>query len=127
MCHNARNLKRIYFKERNSKLEDYIKHTIWGKADTILPVAQGIHWITTPSHGGYVLSKDRIEVLKLKFPLATPYKGDDRYWEKGCDWVYVTMAFPQHFDDDYVQKACKQYQNSFYADGRLHKSTKGEE
>ena len=91
-------------------MENYIKHTIWGEADTILPIAQGIHLVTTPSHGGYVLSKDRIEVLKFMFPCAKPYKGDDRYWEEDCDWVYVAMAFPQHFDDDFVQLATKQYQ-----------------
>ena len=108
-------------------MEDYIKHTVWGEADTILPVAQGIHLVTTPTHGGYVLSKDRIEALKLKFPLATPHKGDERYWDEDDDWVYVAMAFPQHFDDDHVQNACKQYQNSIIADGVLHKTTKGEE
>ena len=108
-------------------MEDYIKHTVWGEADTILPVAQGIHLVTTPTHGGYVLSKDRIEALKLKFPSAEAWTGDDRYWEEDCDWVYVAMAFPEHFDDDHVQNACKQYQNSIIADGVLHKTTKGEE
>jgi hypothetical protein len=110
-------------------LEDYIKHTIWGEAETALPVAQGIHLVTTASHGGYVLSHHRIKVLKQLFPLATPYKGDDRYWEQGCDWVYVIMAFPQCFNDDQVQLAKKQYQNqnSFYADDKVNKPTKGEE
>jgi hypothetical protein len=113
-------------------MEDYIKNTIWGEAETALPVAQGIHLVTTASHGGYVLSHHRIKVLKQLFPLATPYKGDDRYWEQGCDWVYVIMAFPQCFNDDQVQLAKKQYQKSLdclttYADGRLNKPTKGEE
>ena len=127
--HKALNLKRIYFKERNSNLEDYIKHTIWGEAETALPVAQGIHLVTTASHGGYVLSHHRIKVLKQLFPLATPYKGDERYWEEDCDWVYVIMAFPQCFNDDQVQLAKKQYQNqnSFYADDNVNKPTKGEE
>lgn len=111
-------------------MENYIKHTIWGEADTILPVAQGIYLVTTPSHGGYVLSKDRIEVLKFMFPCAKPYKGDDRYWEEDCDWVYVAMAFPQHFDDDLVQLATKQYQINIEQEtpmSKWHVSQKEEE
>ena len=91
-------------------MEDYIKHTIWGEADTILPIAQGIHLVTTSTHGGYVLSEDRIEVLKQMFPSVETCQGDDRYWEEDCDWVYVALAFPEHFDDDFVQLATRLYQ-----------------
>lgn len=66
--------------------------TIWGEpiqADQVLP---GIWLVTTPSHGGLVLSDQRQEEMPEALKL------DERFYEEDCDWSLVYVAFETEFD-----------------------------
>lgn len=65
-------------------------NTPWGIADHIETVAPGIQFVSTPSHGGYVLADDLQVVMKA---LRLPAK---RFYEEDCEAAFVALAFSQH-------------------------------
>ena len=63
--------------------------TIWGVPDTKDQVLPGIWHVTTPSHGGYVLSDER----QAAMPAAL--RRDDPFYEEDVDWALVLLGFSQ--------------------------------
>ena len=80
--------------------------TPWGIAQTVGKVAEGIWFVTTASHGGYVLDAERNAVVPMAVRLAS-FQGQGvlGYYEEDCDWRHVVRAFPEHFDRDVVVAA----------------------
>ena len=82
--------------------------TPWGYADNIESVAEGIDFVSTPSHGGYRLSDDREEQVQKAFPGFKPFAGNWKGWyEEDCDWCVVVLTFPTLFIDDEIAQARK--------------------
>jgi hypothetical protein len=84
-----------------------IKHTIWGYPQDIKPVEglEGVAWVSTSSHGGYVLSDERADELAEKFPDVVPFAGSRNHWEEDCDWVYVVLTWPDFFPEQQAKEA----------------------
>jgi len=70
--------------------------TPWGTADSTTEVAEGITFYSTPSHGGYCLSDERLEQIPYKLRDLNTY-GRDRWFEEDCEWAIVCTVFPQYF------------------------------
>lgn len=81
--------------------------TPWGLADNVEPVADGIAFVSTPSHGGYLLSGAALEQMPAYFKAATFGNVGPRWYEEDCDWAMVALAFPQHFKADAYDHARK--------------------
>lgn len=70
----------------------------WGYPDMIEEIAPGWWRVYTPSHGGYILSMERVlgipsEFLKASFGGA----GKDGYFEEDCDWCIPVLVFQDEF------------------------------
>jgi hypothetical protein len=82
----------------------YPTFTPWGHPDTVKEVAVGIVSYSTPSHGGFWLSPERVaempKPLREFVPFGGPQAGPGRWFEEDCDWSVVALAFPQFFSDD---------------------------
>lgn len=86
--------------------------TPWGTADYHRQIAEGIDWYSTPSHGGFILSNERLEAMPDRFKNFKPWAGPVAF-EEDCDWVVAVLSFPDCFEPQMVRDA----QQSF--DGNL--------
>lgn len=69
----------------------------WGHVQSQKTIAPGITWVSTASHGGYLLSPDRTKELESLLPGAKSWAGPGAY-EEDCDWCLVVLAYPHHFN-----------------------------
>ena len=69
--------------------------TPWGTPNTAKWVADGIVFVSTPSHGGYLLSRERFmtmpDTLKAFTFVGT---GAPQAFEEDCAWCAVVLAWP---------------------------------
>lgn len=79
-------------------MQDTIKkqYTIWGYADSVREIAAGIVSISTPSHGGYILSEERMKEMPEYFRLCSFTK--DNHFEEDASWCAVALTWPHLFD-----------------------------
>lgn len=66
--------------------------TPWGTADSSKKYARGIIFYTTPSHGGFHVSKT------LNASMPSYLRQEDGWYEEDCEWAKVVTAFPGFFD-----------------------------
>lgn len=81
--------------------------SIWGPIQTTLTIADGIERVTTPTHGGFLLSSERIHELPASFP-----HHEDGAYEEDLAWCFIALAFPQYFDtrlQHEAQQTCKDW------------------
>lgn len=102
----------------HSKNSTRCHSTPWGIADSMKIIAPGITWYSTPSHGGYHLSDERIKAMPPALRDFKPWAGEGWY-EEDCDWCVVVLAFPEYFSDhvsdhDAARKTLKHYQWRVY-------------
>lgn len=71
-----------------------IINTPWGKADSCVELAEGIHLISTASHGGYHLSRKRLNRMPQYFRKEC---ADGAFFEEDCCWCVVPLSFPEAF------------------------------
>ena len=85
--------------------------TPWGRYDSCDRIAEGIYFVTTPSHGGFWLSDARMVEMPEAFKSRTfvkPPRGEaGRWYEEDCDAAMVVVAFRQHFEAEAVSRALK--------------------
>ena len=81
--------------------------TIWGKADSVRTVATGIVFVSTPSHGGYILSKERMDEMPEQYKVCSYTKNN--CFEEDCSWCAVVLAFPQYFPAEQLEAAQQTY------------------
>ena len=92
-----------------------MRTTPWGEPDQPegwRTVAPGIEWITTPSHGGFRLSRERYEAMPERYRRASFTK--DQHFEEDCSWCAVVLAFPESFPESMRESAARTWR-SFYA------------
>lgn len=92
--------------------------TPWGMSDSKEIVAPGIIFYGTPSHGGYHLSKTRMQKMPANLlPVegkAHPYmyrcmmKG---WFEEDCEWARVALTFPEFFTPGQLENAKKTFES----------------
>ena len=73
-----------------------ITSTPWGQPDQQAEIAPGIIFVSTPSHGGYFLTRERRAMMPKKYNRDTFAGGD--WFEEDCDWALVALSFPEYFD-----------------------------
>ncbi len=75
-----------------------ISATPWGPAQTVEPIADGITFVSTSSHGGLYLSQERLDLVDAKFPEHRAQAFEHgRWFEEDCRAAYVVATFPEHF------------------------------
>jgi hypothetical protein len=82
----------------------------WGAIDRCTRIADGIHFVSTPSHGGFRLSPARL----ARFPLAVLGQtwralGRDGWFEEDCDAYLIPVAFPDCFSKEEQARAYPGY------------------
>lgn len=73
------------------------RHSPWGYVDHFQQIADGVWWVSTPRHGGYILSPERAAAMPDTYIGSF---GDQRrkgYYEEDVDWCLVEVAFPDDF------------------------------
>lgn len=70
--------------------------TPWGQAQDIEDIAIGIRSVSTASHGGIQLSKDRQAQLPAHAGDRNFNKGLT-WWEEDCDWCVPFLVFQAEF------------------------------
>ncbi len=78
--------------------------TPWGLADDKTIVTDGIVFYSTPSHGGYKVSKAILAVMPKHLV------NDDGWYEEDCEWSKVCIAFPHLFPPEALEHAKRSYQ-----------------
>jgi hypothetical protein len=75
------------------------RSTPWGRADHIKQVIPGMWWVSTPSHGGFYLSPERLLQMPA-WAIATPrWAGLDDgpnggpWFEEDCEWCIPVLVF----------------------------------
>lgn len=89
--------------------------TIWGRADTLEKIADGIFYAMTPSHGGYIISTARLGQMKPEYRACSFTK--DNHFEEDCSWCAVVLSWPEFFTDNQYGQALATY-NCLYAKRR---------
>ena len=89
--------------------------TPWGYSDSAEIDAEGIVFYSTPSHGGYKLSPERMRQLRAKFPEYKLFAGEP-WFEEDCDAALVVLAFPEFYDRPHVFSAI-QFARRFMRNG----------
>lgn len=82
--------------------------TPWGYADTVEDIAPGIKFVSTPSHGGFILSDERKAQVPEHYReyAASWSKGwGDNYYEEDVAALAVLVTFPDVFDTDNIEDA----------------------
>ena len=81
----------------------------WGALNRRDVVAPGIDWVDGASHGGFILTADRVAEMPAELR-AESFTGDN-YFEEDCSAAAVVVAFPQYFDAAKVARAAAHLDN----------------
>lgn len=100
--------------DRNHEL----KYCMWGEIDHCEQVAEGIWAVSTPSHGGLVLSHEREQQFRKIMPGWCSAYSTTREFEEDCDCLAVVLAFPECFPDRTVEKAVEEASGTDYFPNR---------
>lgn len=79
-------------------------YTPWGKAQDIDTIAEGITWVSTASHGGFIITAERRAAMPKSLREFSTFAGGNAY-EEDCDAAIVIAAFPEHFSAAQVARA----------------------
>jgi hypothetical protein len=72
--------------------------TPWGRSQAIEKVGEGIQFVSTASHGGYVLDAERNAKIPYAWRKASFNENGLRgFYEEDCDWTMVALTFPEYF------------------------------
>jgi hypothetical protein len=81
-------------------------HTPWGTSDSIETKAQGIYFVSTPSHGGFKVERPLLDKIPLAWRRASfNGQGMAGWFEEDCDWCMVALTFPERFSADELKAA----------------------
>lgn len=80
--------------------------TPWGPAQTTHEEHPGLIWVSTASHGGFHLDRNRMAAFRRRFPFFSTYAGGP-WFEEDQDWAAVVLAFSDEFTDEQVFDACR--------------------
>jgi|Laugresu1bdmlbdd_1035124.scaffolds.fasta_scaffold00093_9 hypothetical protein len=83
----------------------------WGIIDSVREIANGITWVTTSSHGGFIVSPARLMQMPENLRACSFTKDD--HFEEDCSWCAVPLAFPSLFSANVVENARECYAHSY--------------
>ena len=76
----------------------------WGPIDSTDEIAEGITFISTARHGGFMLSPERMAMVP-NFVREHNFLGSKKFFEEDCDANIVIVLFPDCFAEDSVVQA----------------------
>lgn len=82
----------------------------WGAIDGIVVFAPGVALITTSSHGGFWLSRERLAAVPVEWREARFGRAKfaaSPWFEEDCDWTMVALTFPELFPPEHVELATR--------------------
>ena len=79
-------------------------HSPWGKIETARQEAPGIWSVSTPSHGGFIISDERLAAMPEVLRAAAGHAGAHCF-EEDCEWALVVCSFPEEFDEHTLHQA----------------------
>ena len=72
--------------------------TPWGPAEDVTVIADGLAFVSTAGHGGYVVSPDRLNLIDAAYPSHRLERFENGPWfEEDCRAAYVVGTFPELF------------------------------
>jgi hypothetical protein len=86
--------------------------TPWGKPQTLDLVADGIFHVSTASHGGILVSPERLASMPdyMRKPL---YGGRFACYEEDCEWPMPVLVFEKDFRSFYEREGTKKAEDIF--------------
>ena len=81
--------------------------TPWGGADHVEQKAEGIWFASTPSHGGFWISPERLAAMPAKYRVCS--LTNNHWFEEDCAWCAVALTFPEAFSGDEIALAGRTY------------------
>lgn len=78
--------------------------SVWGPVQNRRSLAHGITLVSTASHGGIIISKERLAQMPAELQAIAPWAGRLHY-EEDQDWAIVCLAFPKLFSPEHCQVA----------------------
>lgn len=81
-------------------------HTPWGAIQDAHQDLPGIWWISTASHGGFIISPERRAAMPAAMREFEPFAGGNSY-EEDDDWAVVILAFATQFTAAEIQTALR--------------------
>lgn len=85
--------------------------TPWGFADRKDEVAPGIVFYSTPSHGGFWLSDERMAEMPEYMAGETFGENGPHWYEEDCDWALVAVVFNAQYPEAF---SGGQYHDAFH-------------
>ena len=79
--------------------------TPWGSADFATDYTEGVTFYTTPSHGGFHVSRARTAEMPAHLRNAAGW------YEEDCEWAKVATAFPTLFTEKDLEAAERTLKN----------------
>lgn len=94
--------------------------TPWGRPDTIENVSDGLLIISTPSHGGILISPERLAFMPdyMHKPL---YCGRFACYEEDCEWPMPILVFEMEFRAYYAKESTEKAQDILYSAKKILK------
>lgn len=77
---------------------------VWGQVDQVTTIAPGIEFVSTPSHGGFLLDATAKAAMPEPYKAFKPFAGG-RSYEEDCDAALIPCAFPALFTPRQVTEA----------------------
>ena len=90
------------------------KHSPWGTVDYGKRFAEGVFFVSSPSHGGFKLSA----ALNLLIPAA--FRRDGGWYEEDCDAAIPMFFMPTLFKPDEVARARESLRNWHWREWEAH-------
>jgi len=81
-----------------------LRSTPWGNADQITHHGPDIAFVSTPSHGGFVIEQAKLEQMPEPYRSFKTFAGPG-YYEEDCDQALIPCAFPERFTAAQVKDA----------------------
>lgn len=77
-------------------------NTPWGPAQDVEPIAPGIDFISTASHGGFKLDAERnAEVPDYLRAASFNSQGERGWYEEDCDAAIVAVVFGERYPESF--------------------------
>lgn len=82
------------------------KHSPWGIVQDEEIIAEGIVYVSTPSHGGIWVAPSLMgRVQEAMRDYAAYWRGSENWFEEDCAAQCVVVSFPEHFPAEQVERA----------------------
>jgi hypothetical protein len=82
------------------------KASPWGTVQDEEIIADGIVYVSTASHGGIWVSRERLGRVKREMQdYAAYWSGSSQWFEEDCAAQCVVVSFPEYFGAEQVERA----------------------